>query len=129
MSLVKLFLQRHFRKSKQNITGNHSKLRITERFLAFTCFKAQCKSTLNIRTFTNTHLLILRVIRFWLIYDWIYVLLVSLIMYSMTKVIDAWIVSVFVVILVRIFPHLFWIRRDTPYSVGVWKNEDQNNSE
>ena len=40
--------------------------------------------------------------------------------------------SVFGVILVRIFPHLDWIWRDTeisPYSVRMRENADQNNSE
>ena len=41
-------------------------------------------------------------------------------------------VSVFGVILVRIFPHLEWIRKDTPY-LSVFNpnagNADQNNSE
>ena len=40
--------------------------------------------------------------------------------------------SVFGVILVRIFPHSDWIRRDmsiSPYSVQMRENTDQNNSE
>ena len=41
-------------------------------------------------------------------------------------------VSVFGVILVRIFPHSDWIRRDmeylSPYSVRMRENADQNNS-
>ena len=40
--------------------------------------------------------------------------------------------SIFRVVLVRIFPHLDWILRDTPispYSVRKWENRDQNNSE
>ena len=40
--------------------------------------------------------------------------------------------SIFGVILVRIFPHSDWIRRDTeylPYSVRMRENVDQNNSE
>ena len=42
----------------------------------------------------------------------------------------AWIVSVFGVILVLIFPHSVWIRRDTPpYSVRMEENADQNNPE
>ena len=44
----------------------------------------------------------------------------------------AWKVSVFGVILVRIFPHLDWIRRDfriSPYSVQIKENADQSNSE
>ena len=44
----------------------------------------------------------------------------------------AWRVSIFGVILVRIFPHLDWIRRDTPY-FSVFSpnagNAGQNNSE
>ena len=47
-----------------------------------------------------------------------------------------WKVSVFGVILVHIFPHSDWIRRDTvhlspisPYSVRMRENKDQNNSE
>ena len=40
----------------------------------------------------------------------------------------AWKVSVFGVILVRIFPHSDWIRRD-PYLVQMLENTDQNNSE
>ena len=40
----------------------------------------------------------------------------------------AWKVSVFGVILVPIFPHLDWGRRDTPYLVGMRENADQNNS-
>ena len=40
----------------------------------------------------------------------------------------AWKVSVFGVILVPIFPHLDWRRRDTPYLVGMRENTDQNNS-
>ena len=35
--------------------------------------------------------------------------------------------SVFRVILVRIFPHLDWIRKDT--EIRLWENADQNNSE
>ena len=38
-------------------------------------------------------------------------------------------VPVFAVILVRIFPHSDWIRRDTEYSVQMRENVDQNNSE
>ena len=41
-------------------------------------------------------------------------------------------VSVFGVVLVRIFPHSDWIRRDlriSLYSVQIWENTDQNNSE
>ena len=40
-------------------------------------------------------------------------------------------VSVFGVVLVRIFPHSDWIRRDciSPYSVRLRENTDQNNSE
>ena len=41
----------------------------------------------------------------------------------------AWKVSVFGVILVRIFPQSDWIRRDTQYSVRMRENTDQNNSE
>ena len=40
--------------------------------------------------------------------------------------------SVFAVILVCIFPHLFWIRKDTEhpsYSVQIWEKTDQYNSE
>ena len=37
--------------------------------------------------------------------------------------------SVFGVILVRIFPHSDWIRRETPYLVQMRENADQNNSE
>ena len=48
-----------------------------------------------------------------------------------------WKVSVFWVILVLIFPHSDWIRRDTPYlfvsispySVQIRENADQSNSE
>ena len=40
----------------------------------------------------------------------------------------AWKGSVFWVILIRIFPHSDWIRRDM-YSVRMRKNADQNNSE
>ena len=40
----------------------------------------------------------------------------------------AWKVSVFAVFLVRIFPHLDWIRWD-PYSVQMRENTDQKNSE
>ena len=40
----------------------------------------------------------------------------------------AWKLSVFGVILVRIFPHSEWIRRDTEY-LRMWENLDQNNSE
>ena len=36
--------------------------------------------------------------------------------------------SVFGVFLVRILPHLDWIRRDTPYSVQMRGNADQKNS-
>ena len=45
----------------------------------------------------------------------------------------AWKVSVFRVILVRIFPHSDWIRRYilriSPYSGWIWENTNQNNSE
>ena len=45
----------------------------------------------------------------------------------------AWKVSVFLVFLVRIFPHSNWIRRDipciSPYSVRMRENTDQKNSE
>ena len=41
----------------------------------------------------------------------------------------SWKVSIFGVILVRIFPRLDWIWRDTKYSVRMRKNADQNNSE
>ena len=44
----------------------------------------------------------------------------------------SWKVSVFGVILVRIFPHSDWIQRDTlyhSYSVRMRENADQNNSE
>ena len=40
-----------------------------------------------------------------------------------------WKVSVFGVILSRIFPHSDWIRRDTLYLVRMRENADQNNSE
>ena len=40
-----------------------------------------------------------------------------------------WKVSVFGIILVRIFPHSDWIRRDTPYLSVFSPNADQNNSE
>ena len=33
------------------------------------------------------------------------------------------------VILVSILGHSDWIRRDTPYSVRMWENTEQNNSE
>ena len=46
------------------------------------------------------------------------------------KYIIAWKVSVFRVFLVRIFPYLCWIRRfESPYSVRIWENTDQKNSE
>ena len=45
------------------------------------------------------------------------------------KVFTAWKVSVFGVILVRIFSHSDWIWRDTPSSVRMWENADQNNYE
>ena len=54
-------------------------------------------------------------------------------MYILT--ITAWKVSVFGVILIRIFAYSDWIRRDTeyqsicPYSVQMRENTDQNNSE
>ena len=51
---------------------------------------------------------------------------------NITQSEPAWKVSVFGVILVRILPHLDWIRRDTPislYSVQMWENVNQNNSE
>ena len=38
-------------------------------------------------------------------------------------------VSVFEVILVRIFPHSDWMQRDTPYLVRMLENSDHNNSE
>ena len=45
----------------------------------------------------------------------------------------AWKVYVFRVVLVRIFQHLDWIRKDTDsismYSVRMRENADQNNSE
>ena len=41
----------------------------------------------------------------------------------------AWKESVFGIILVRIFLHSDWIRRDTPYSARMRENMDQNNSE
>ena len=44
-------------------------------------------------------------------------------------IVTAWKVPVFGFILVHIFPHSDWIRRDTEYSVQKWKNTDQNNSE
>ena len=37
-------------------------------------------------------------------------------------------VSVYGVILVRIFPHSKWIQRDTSYSVQIQEHTDQNNS-
>ena len=45
---------------------------------------------------------------------------------------NAWKVSVFRIILVRVFPHSDWMRRDTlylSYSVTMPENTDQNNSE
>ena len=48
------------------------------------------------------------------------------------KVFTVWKVSVFGVILVPIFPHSDWMRRDrsiSPYSVRMQENVDQNNSE
>ena len=42
---------------------------------------------------------------------------------------NAWKVSFFGFVLVRIFPHSDWIRRDTPYSVRIRENANQNNSE
>ena len=44
---------------------------------------------------------------------------------SSVEINTAWKVSVFGVILVRIFPHLL---RISPYSVRMWENTDQNNS-
>ena len=41
----------------------------------------------------------------------------------------AWKVFLFGVILVRIFLHSDWIRKDTPCSVRIRENTDQNNSE
>ena len=52
--------------------------------------------------------------------------------FTSSKTITAWKVSVFGVILVRIFPHSDWIGRDTsisPYLVRMRGNTDQNNSE
>ena len=46
--------------------------------------------------------------------------------------VTTWKVSVFEVILVRIFPYPDWIRRDisiSPYLVWMRENADQNNSE
>ena len=40
-----------------------------------------------------------------------------------------WKVSLFGVFLVRIFLHSDWIRGDNPYSVLLWENTDQENSE
>ena len=54
--------------------------------------------------------------------------------FKIDKCITAWKVSVFGVILVRIFSHSDWIRRDTPYlsvfpcSVQMREKADQNNS-
>ena len=46
------------------------------------------------------------------------------------KYIIAWKVSVFRVFLGRIFPYFCWIRRfESPYSVRIWENTDQKNSE
>ena len=44
------------------------------------------------------------------------------------KVSTAWKVSEFGVILVRIFPHLGWIRNISSYSVQMRENVDQRNS-
>ena len=41
----------------------------------------------------------------------------------------AWKVPLFGLFLVRVFPHLYCIRRDTPYLVRMWGNTDQKNSE
>ena len=41
----------------------------------------------------------------------------------------AWKMSVFGVFLVRVFPHLDWILRFSPYSVRMRENTDQKNSE
>ena len=52
-----------------------------------------------------------------------------ILVYSRLNVCTAWKVSAFGVILVRIFPHSDWIRRDTQYLVQMRENADQNNSE
>ena len=44
------------------------------------------------------------------------------------KVFTAWKMSVFGVVMVGIFLQSDWIRRDTPYSVQMRENADQNNS-
>ena len=54
--------------------------------------------------------------------------------YSKSIHLTAWKVPVFGVILVHIFPHSDWIRKDTlrkisPYSVRMRENADQNKSE
>ena len=53
-------------------------------------------------------------------------------MYLSELINTAWKVSVFGVILLRIFPHSDWMWRDTPY-LSVFslnaENKDQNNSE
>ena len=53
--------------------------------------------------------------------------------YCIVSISTAWKLSVFRVILARIFPHSDWIRRDTEYlsvfSPNAGKKADQNNSE
>ena len=41
----------------------------------------------------------------------------------------SWKVPVFGVTLIRVFPHLDWISLRIQYSVQIWENVDQNNSE